>query len=287
MVGNWVKTTILMAAIVALFGSVGAALGGANGMVMALIFAAGMNVYAYWFSDKAVLKMYGAVEITPDNTQFRQYYNMVKELAQRAELPMPKVYVINESQPNAFATGRNPENAAVAATAGIMQILTERELRGVMAHELAHVKNRDTLISTISATVAGAIAAIAQFGMMFGGGRDANGGRNTSPVLGLLMMFLAPLAASMIQMAISRAREFEADRMGADICRDPKALASALEKIQNYAQRIPNPTAEAHPETGQMMIINPLSGAGLRGLFSTHPQTEVRVEKLLAMANQY
>lgn len=287
MFGNWVKTTILMAAIVALFGSVGAALGGASGMMMALVMAAAMNVYAYWFSDKAVLKMYGAVEVTPDNTQFRNYYNMVKELAQNAELPMPKVYVINESQPNAFATGRNPENAAVAATAGIMQILTERELRGVMAHELAHVKNRDTLISTISATVAGAISSIAQFGMMFGGGRDENGERSVSPVLGMLMMFLAPLAASLIQMAISRAREFEADRMGAEISKDPKALASALEKIHNYAHQIPNQTAEAHPETGQMMIINPLSGAGLKGLFSTHPQTEERVAKLMAMANQY
>lgn len=287
MFGNWVKTTILMAAIVALFGSVGAALGGASGMMMALVMAAAMNVYAYWFSDKAVLKMYGAVEVTPDNTQFRNYYNMVKELAQNAELPMPKVYVINESQPNAFATGRNPENAALAATAGIMQILTERELRGVMAHELAHVKNRDTLISTISATVAGAISSIAQFGMMFGGGRDENGERSVSPVLGMLMMFLAPLAASLIQMAISRAREFEADRMGAEISKDPKALASALEKIHNYAHQIPNQTAEAHPETGQMMIINPLSGAGLKGLFSTHPQTELRVAKLMAMANQY
>ena len=287
MFGNWVKTTILMAAIVALFGSVGAALGGASGMMMALVMAAAMNVYAYWFSDKAVLKMYGAVEVTPDNTQFRNYYNMVKELAQNAELPMPKVYVINESQPNAFATGRNPENAAVAATAGIMQILTERELRGVMAHELAHVKNRDTLISTISATVAGAISSIAQFGMMFGGGRDENGERSVSPVLGMLMMFLAPLAASLIQMAISRAREFEADRMGAEISKDPKALASALEKIHQYAHQIPNQTAEAHPETGQMMIINPLSGAGLKGLFSTHPQTEERVAKLMAMANQY
>jgi len=287
MLGNWLKTSILMAAIVALFGSVGAALGGQGGMLMALAMAGAMNVYAYWFSDKAVLKMYGAVEITPDNTQYRSYYTMVKELAERAELPMPKVYLINESQPNAFATGRNPENAAVAATAGIMRILNERELRGVMAHELAHVKNRDTLISTISATVAGAISSIAQFGMMFGGGRDANGDRNISPILGLLMMFLAPLAASLIQMAISRAREFEADRMGAEISRDPKALASALEKIHNYAHQIPNPTAEAHPETGQMMIINPLSGASLRGLFSTHPQTEVRIEKLLALANQY
>lgn len=287
MFGNWMKTFALMAAIVALFGSVGAALGGAGGMMMALLLAAAMNVYAYWFSDKAVLKMYGAMEVTPDNTQFRNYYSMVKELAQNAGLPMPKVYVINESQPNAFATGRNPENAAVAATSGIMQILNERELRGVMAHELAHVKNRDTLISTISATVAGAISSIAQFGMMFGGGHNANGERNVNPMLGILMMFLAPLAASLIQMAISRAREFEADRMGAEISRDPKSLASALQKIHHYAHQIPNETAEAHPETGQMMIINPLSGGSLRGLFSTHPQTEDRIAKLMALANQY
>lgn len=283
MFGNWLKTSILMAAIVALFGMVGAAMGGASGMLMALILAAGMNVYAYWFSDKAVLKMYGALEVTPDNTQFKSYYNMVKGLAEQAQLPMPKVYIINESQPNAFATGRNPENAAVAATVGIMKILNERELRGVMAHELAHVKNRDTLISTISATVAGAISSIAQFGMMFGGGRSEDGERNVNPIIGMLMMFLAPLAASLIQMAISRAREFEADRIGAEISQDPKALASALEKIHNYAHQIPNETAEAHPETGQMMIINPLSGGGLRGLFSTHPQTEERVARLMAM----
>jgi heat shock protein HtpX len=287
MLGNWLKTTILMAAIVALFGVVGAALGGAGGMLIALVFAAAMNVYAYWFSDKAVLKMYGAEEVTADNIQFRNYYQMVKSLAENAQLPMPKVYVINENQPNAFATGRNPENAAVAATVGIMQILSERELRGVMAHELAHVKNRDTLISTISATVAGAIASIAQFGMLFGGGRDDNGERNVNPILGILVMLLAPLAASLIQMAISRSREFEADRGGAEISRDPKALASALEKIHNYAHRIPNETAEAHPETGQMMIINPLSGRSFDSLFSTHPRTEERIEKLMQLSTLY
>jgi heat shock protein HtpX len=287
MLGNWLKTTILMAAIVALFGVVGAALGGASGMLIALIFAAAMNVYTYWFSDKAVLKMYGAEEVTPDNVQFRNYYQMVKSLAENAQLPMPKVYVINEIQPNAFATGRNPENAAVAATVGIMQILSERELRGVMAHELAHVKNRDTLISTISATVAGAIASIAQFGMLFGGGRDDNGERNVNPILGILVMLLAPLAASLIQMAISRSREFEADRGGAEISRDPTALASALEKIHNYAHRIPNETAEAHPETAQMMIINPLSGRSFDSLFSTHPRTEERIEKLMQLAALY
>lgn len=287
MLGNWLKTTILMAAIVALFGVVGAALGGAGGMLIALIFAAAMNVYAYWFSDKAVLKMYGAEEVTADNVQFRNYYQMVKSLAENAQLPMPKVYVINETQPNAFATGRNPENAAVAATVGIMQILSERELRGVMAHELAHVKNRDTLISTISATVAGAIASIAQFGMLFGGGHNENGERNVNPVIGILVMLLAPLAASLIQMAISRSREFEADRGGAEISRDPKALASALEKIHNYAHRIPNETAEAHPETGQMMIINPLSGRSFDSLFSTHPRTEERIEKLMQLSTLY
>lgn len=281
MLGNWLKTTVLMAGIVVLFGAVGAMLGGANGMMIALLMAAGMNVYAYWFSDQAVLKMYNAQEITPDNMQFRSYYNMVSELAKNAELPMPKVYVIDEDQPNAFATGRNPEHAAVAATTGIMRILSERELRGVMAHELAHVKHRDTLISTISATMAGAISSIGSFGMLFSGGNDRE--RGVHPVVAILVMILAPMAAMLIQMAISRAREFEADKGGAEISRDPKALAAALEKIHNYAHQIPMGAAEQHPETAQMMIINPLSGAGLQGLFSTHPQTEERVARLMAM----
>lgn len=283
MLGNWLKTSILMAGIVALFGVVGAALGGAGGMMIALIIAAGMNVYAYWFSDKAVLKMYNAQEVTPDNSQFKNFYKMVKELAENAQLPMPKVYIIDEAQPNAFATGRNPENAAVAATTGIMRALNERELRGVMAHELAHVKHRDTLISTISATLAGAISSIGSFGMLLGGGRE----RGVHPTVAILIMVLAPFAAMLIQMAISRAREFEADKAGAEISRDPKALASALEKIHNYAHQIPNNIAEQHPETGQMMIINPLSGGGLRGLFSTHPQTEERVGRLMAMVRDY
>jgi len=287
MLENWLKTTILMAAIVALFGMVGAALGGAGGMIIALVLAGAMNVHAYWFSDKAVLKMYGAQEVTSDNLQFRSYYQMVRQLAENAQLPMPKVYVINESQPNAFATGRNPEHAAVAATVGIMQILDDRELRGVMAHELAHVKNRDTLTSTISATVAGAIASIAQFGMMFGGGRNEQGERNMNPIVGLLVMLLAPLAASLIQMAISRAREFEADKAGAAISGDPRALASALQKIHHYAHQVTNQTAEAHPETAQMMIINPLSGVSFDRLFSTHPSTEERVSRLMAMADRY
>ncbi|MES2552410.1 MAG: zinc metalloprotease HtpX [Pseudomonadota bacterium] len=279
MVGNWFKTTILMAGIVVLFGTVGAALGGATGMLVALLLGGAMNVYAYWFSDKAVLKMYNAREV--DENTAPQFYRMVRELAQNAQLPMPKVYIIDEAQPNAFATGRDPEHAAVAATTGIMRILTERELRGVMAHELAHVKHRDTLISTISATMAGAISSIAQFGMLFTGGhRD----RNVHPLVAIAIMILAPIAAMLIQMAISRAREFEADKGGAEISRDPTALAAALRKIHDYAHQIPLETAEAHPETAQMMIINPLSGGGISGLFSTHPQTEERVARLMAMA---
>lgn len=279
MFDNWLKTAILMAGIVALFGVVGAALGGSGGMLIALLMAAAMNVYAYWFSDAAVLKMYNAQEVDEHSS----FYRMVRELAQKAELPMPKVYIIDEAQPNAFATGRDPEHAAVAATTGIMRILSERELRGVMAHELAHVKHRDTLISTISATLAGAISSIGSFGMLFSGGHN-NGERNVHPIVSILVMILAPIAAMLIQMAISRAREFEADKAGASISNDPTALASALKKIQDYAHQIPLDTAEQHPETAQMMIINPLSGDGIRSLFSTHPQTEERVARLLAMA---
>jgi heat shock protein HtpX len=280
MLGNWFKTTLLMAAIVALFGLVGAAIGGMNGLMMALLIAAGMNFYAYWFSADMVLRMYNAQEITADNRQFSSFYHMVQALAENAQLPMPKVYVIDEAQPNAFATGRNPENAAVAATTGIMQILSESELRGVMAHELAHVKHRDTLISTISATIAGAISSIGSFGMLFAGGNRERGGH---PLVAILVLILAPIAAMLIQMAISRAREFEADKGGAEISRNPAALASALKKIHNYAHQIPMETAEMHPETAQMMIINPLSAEGVQGLFSTHPQTEERIARLMAM----
>ena len=280
MLGNWLKTSILMAAIVALFGVIGAMIGGKSGMLMALVFGGAMNLFSYWFSDKMVLRMYNAQEV--DATSSPYLYNMVRELAGRAQLPMPKVYIIHEDQPNAFATGRNPENAAVDATTGILQMLSERELRGVMAHELAHVKHRDILISTISATMAGAISALANFAVMFGG-RDEEG-RPANPIAGIAVALLAPLAASLIQMAISRAREFEADRGGAEIAGDPNALADALMKIDAFARGIPMPTAEAHPETGQMMIMNPLSGGGLRGLFSTHPATEERVARLRALA---
>jgi heat shock protein HtpX len=207
---------------------------------------------------------------------------MVRELATKAGIPMPKVYLIDEDAPNAFATGRNPDHAAVAATTGIIRVLSARELRGVMAHELAHVKHRDILISTISATMAGAIGMLANFGMLFGG-RDSEG-RPSNPIAGIAVAILAPLAASLIQMAISRAREFEADRGGAEISGDPQALASALQKIQRVAQGLPLEAAERHPETAQMMIMNPLSGGGLRGLFSTHPATEDRVAALMDLA---
>ena len=277
---NWFKTALLMAAIVALFGMIGASLGGQSGMILALGFALLMNFGAYWFSDKLVLRMYNAQQV--DASTAPELFNMVKELADRAGLPMPRVYIIDDQAPNAFATGRNPEHAAVAATTGIMRLLSAREMRGVMAHELAHVAHRDILISTISATMAGAISAHANFAMFFGG-RDSEG-RPSNPIASIAVMLLAPLAASLIQMAISRAREFEADRGGAEMSGDPLALASALEKIDHYARGIPFEAAERHPETAQMMIMNPLSARGVAGLFSTHPATEDRIARLRELA---
>lgn len=277
---NWTKTAVLMAGIIALFAMIGAMVGGKTGMLLALGFALLMNLGAYWFSDKLVLRMYNAQEV--DQTNAPELYGMVSELATRAGLPMPRVYIIDDPAPNAFATGRNPENAAVAATTGILRLLSAREMRGVMAHELAHVAHRDILISTISATMAGAISALANFAMLFGG-RDAEG-RPANPIAGFALMLLAPLAASLIQMAISRAREFEADRGGAEMSGDPVALANALQKIDHYARGIPFAAAERHPETAQMMIMNPLSGSGLAGLFSTHPATEDRVARLHELA---
>ncbi|MDQ0143576.1 zinc metalloprotease HtpX [Cupriavidus necator] len=277
---NWVKTFMLMAAITALFIVIGGMIGGRSGMMFALLIALGMNFFSYWFSDKMVLRMYNAQEV--DAGSAPQFYGMVQDLAQRAGLPMPRVYLINEDAPNAFATGRNPEHAAVAATTGILRVLSERELRGVMAHELAHVRHRDILTSTIAATMAGAISALANMAMFFGG-RDENGNR-TNPIASIAVAILAPLAASLIQMAISRAREFEADRAGAEISGDPQALASALDKIHRYAQGIPFQAAEEHPATAQMMIMNPLSGGGIANLFSTHPATEERIARLMQMA---
>jgi heat shock protein HtpX len=277
---SWFKTAMLMAAITALFGTVGAAFGGQQGMLLALGVAVASNFFAYWFSDRMVLRMYSAREV--DETSAPQFHRMIRELAHEAKLPMPRVFLIDEDAPNAFATGRDPGHAAVAATTGILRVLSERELRGVMAHELAHVAHRDILISTVAATMAGAISALAQFAVRFGG-RDARG-RPANPIAGLAVAILAPFAAMLIRMAISRAREFEADRLGAEIAGDPQALASALEKIHRHAQGTPLPAAERHPETAQMMIMNPLSGGGLRGLFATHPPTAERVDRLLRMA---
>lgn len=277
---NFAKTAVLMAAITALFIVVGGMLGGEQGMLMALLLAVGMNFFSYWFSDTMVLKMTNAQQV--DERSAPQFYALVKELVGKAGLPMPKVFLIDEESPNAFATGRNPENASVAATTGILKILSNRELRGVMAHELAHVQHRDILISTVAATMAGAISALANFAMFFGG-RNSEG-RPSNPIASLLVAILAPIAASLIQMSISRAREYEADRGGAEISADPEALAHALQKIHNYAQGIPFRAVEQHPETAQMMILNPLSAGGLAQLFSTHPPTEERVERLMAMA---
>jgi len=275
---NWFKTAMLMAAIMALFGAVGAMLGGAQGMLLAILFGGAMNLFAYWFSDTMVLRMYKAQEV--DETSAPQLWRIVHELAQAAQLPMPRVYLIDEAQPNAFATGRNPEHAAVAATTGILQLLSARELRGVIAHELTHVKHRDILISTISATIAGAVSSLAQFGLLFGG-RDSE---RSNPVVSILVLIIAPIAAMLIQFAISRAREFEADRGGAEISGNPNALADALGKIERYARGLPMEPAEEHPATAQMMIINPLTGGGVAELFSTHPSTEERIARLRAMA---
>ncbi|WP_040485196.1 zinc metalloprotease HtpX [Lutibaculum baratangense] len=275
---GYARTAILLAGMTALFMGVGYLIGGTGGMMIAFVVALGMNAFSYWNSDKIVLSMHGAREV--DARSAPELYGMVAELARNAELPMPKVYVIDNPQPNAFATGRNPENAAVAATTGILQSLSYEELAGVMAHELAHVKHRDTLIMTITATIAGAISMLANFALFFGGNRN-----NPLGLVGtILIAILAPIAAMIVQMAISRSREYEADRIGAEICRNPMWLASALAKIAAGAQRIPNWSAERNPATAHLFIINPLSGRGADSLFSTHPATESRIAKLREMA---
>jgi heat shock protein HtpX len=276
---NQIKTYVLLAAIVALFVTIGGIVGGKSGMLFALVIAVILNFWAYWYSADMVLRMYHAEEIDPHNAP--DLYQMVAELSQRSGLPMPRVYVINEEQPNAFATGRNPDNAAIAFTVGIMKLLNYDELKGVAAHELSHVKHRDILLSTISATVAGAISALANFAMFFGA-RDENGRPNI--IAGILIAVLAPIAAAVIQMAISRSREYLADEGAAYITGEPLALASALNKIDNYARGIVMQVAEEHPTTAQMMIINPLSGQGSDSLFSTHPQTANRIARLEEIA---
>ncbi|HEV2558626.1 MAG TPA: zinc metalloprotease HtpX [Microvirga sp.] len=275
---NTVKTGLLLAALTALFGVVGYMLGGPNGMLIALGLGAATNVFAYWNSDRLALRAHGAVEV--DERTAPELVAMVRDLSRRAGLPMPRVYLIDNPQPNAFATGRNPENAAVAATTGLLCLLDRGELAGVMAHELAHIKNRDTLIMTVSATVAGAISTLAQFGFLFGG----RGGERPNPLVMIGTALLAPLAAMIIQMAISRSREYDADRIGAEICGEPLALASALAKIAGGVQHVPNLDAERHPATAPLFIINPLSGHGMDNLFSTHPATENRIAALQALA---
>jgi heat shock protein HtpX len=277
---NLFRTGLLMAFLTGLFLAIGYAIGGQNGMIFAFLFAAGTNLFAYWNSDKMVLSMYRAQEV--DDQSAPDLVHLVRTLAERAELPMPKVYIAENPQPNAFATGRSPEHAAVCVTTGILGRLNQEELAGVLAHELSHVKNRDTLTMTITATLAGAISMLANFAFFMGGDRDR---RNPlGPIGAILIMILAPMAAALVQMAISRTREFEADRSGALISGRPLWLASALQRISSAVSHVGNEDAEAHPATAHMFIINPLHGGNFGSLFATHPSTEERIARLEAMA---
>lgn len=277
---GYTRTAVLMAGLTALFLGIGFMLGGEAGMLIAFAFAAATNLFAYWNSDKMVLRMYGAREVTAQGEPW--LVDIVARMAERAQLPMPRVYVIDTDQPNAFATGRNPENAAVAVTTGLMRVLSPEEIAGVLAHELAHVKSRDTLIMTVTATIAGAISMLANFALFFGNNRN-----NPLGIVGtILVMILAPMAAMLVQMAISRSREYEADRVGAEICGRPLWLASALRKIEQAAQVIDNNPAESNPATAHMFIINPLHAHAVDGLFTTHPKTAERIRRLEAIAGQ-
>jgi heat shock protein HtpX len=278
---SYFRTAILLAAMTALFMGIGFLLGGQTGMIIALVVAGGMNLWAYWNSDKAVLRMYGAREVDPRTAP--ELYDMVRKLAVNAGLPMPKVYIMENAQPNAFATGRNPENAAVAVTTGLMNMVSKDELAGVIAHELAHIRHHDTLLMTITATIAGAISMLANFAMFTGGGRNKDNG-GVGMIGGLALMILGPLAAGLVQMAISRTREYEADKGGAEISRQPLSLASALQKISGAAHQIPNMAAERNPASAHLFIVNPLSGLRLDNLFSTHPAVEDRVARLVALS---
>jgi heat shock protein HtpX len=275
---SYFRTAILLAAMTALFMGIGFLVGGQGGMIVALLVATAMNLFAYWNSDKMVLRMYGAREA--DERSAPELYAMVRRLAGNAGLPMPRVYIMENKQPNAFATGRNPEHAAVAVTTGLLQTLNADELEGVIAHELSHIKNRDTLLMTITATLAGAISMVANIGM-FGGSRNNDG---IGPIGTLLLVILGPLAAGLVQMAVSRGREYEADRGGAEISKQPLALASALRKIAGAAEHIHNPAAERNPASAHLFIVNPLSGARMDNLFSTHPNVENRIAQLSEIA---
>jgi heat shock protein HtpX len=283
---NYARTALLLVVLTAIFVAMGALIGGRQGMVIAFVVALGMNLFSLWNADKMVLRMYGAQEV--DERSAPGYYGMVRDLAARAELPMPRVYVMDSPQPNAFATGRSPSHSAVCASTGLLDSLSQEEVAGVMAHELAHIRNRDTLTMTVAATIGGAISMLAQylqFGMLFGGHREDRSG--VGWIGAILAMLVAPFAAMLVQMAISRSREYQADRLGALICGEPLWLASALRKIQRDANRIPNEEAEAVPATAHMFIINPLTGRGVDNWFSTHPNTENRIVELEEMAREW
>jgi heat shock protein HtpX len=282
---NYLRTAILLAGLTALFMGVGFLIGGQAGALIALAVAAAMNLISYWNADKLVLSMHGAQQV--DGSTAPELVGMVQQLATRAGLPMPRVFIMDNPQPNAFATGRNPQNAAVAVTTGLMQRMSREELAGVIAHELAHIKHHDTLIMTITATIAGAISMLAQFGMFFSGGhRDGNNGGGHGIIGTLAMVILAPIAAMLVQMAISRTREYSADATGAQIAGRPEWLAAALAKLEAAAHAIPNETAEHNPATAHLFIVNPLSGRGMDNLFSTHPSTENRIAALSQMARE-
>lgn len=275
---NTLRTTMLMAAMTGLFLVIGYLIGGETGMALAFLFAAGSNLFAYWNSDKMLLRMYGAQAVDPASAP--ELVHLVEQLSAKAGLPMPKVYIVDQAQPNAFATGRNPEHAAVCVTRGLLARVNNEELAGVLAHELSHVKNRDTLTMTITATIAGAVSMLANFALFFGGGR-----RNNFGFVGILLMtILAPIAAALVQMAVSRTREFQADRSGAELSGRPLWLASALRRIEAGAEAVDNPAADAHPATAHMFIVNPLAGSALSGLFASHPSTEERIARLETLA---
>ncbi|MEJ2227884.1 MAG: zinc metalloprotease HtpX [Alphaproteobacteria bacterium] len=282
---NFFRTALLLAFLTGLFVVIGGAIGGQSGMLIAFVIALGMNFFSYWNSDKIALAMNGAREV--NEREAPDFYRMIRQLSENAQLPMPRVYLIDADQPNAFATGRNPEHAAVAATTGLLNRLSQEEVAGVMAHELAHVKNRDTLTMTIAATIGGAISMLANFAFFFGAGSRDGEGRGILGIAGtILMLLLAPFAAMLIQMAISRSREYEADKQGAYISGQPLWLASALRNMSNAAEEIPYEAAEANPSTAHMFIINPLTGQGMDNLFSTHPNTENRIAQLEKIAQE-
>ncbi len=282
----YIKTFFLLSFMTAIFMFIGFMIGGIQGMLIAFAIALCMNMFSYWNSDKIVLKMYKAKPVDP--FKYPQIVNMIEELARHAQIPTPKAYMMENDQPNAFATGRNPENAAVAMTTGIMKLLTHDELKGVIAHEMAHIKNRDTLTMTMTATIAGAIGMVATWARYMGGGirrgRSANGGVAGNAIMILAVAIIAPIAATIVKLAISRTREYQADRVGAQICADPLSLAHALEKISNGAAKVANAEAQAHPESAHLFIMNPLAGGRINSLFSTHPNTQSRIDKLVELS---